>query len=296
MRKYVLPLALAASASASAPAIAQQAAAATPPPVTGNLTIATDYRFRGISQTYLGPTIQGGIDYAHSSGFYMGNWNSNVSGNTYFGGPGIEMDFYGGYKTAFGDLGLDVGGIYYYYGDARATGVTTTGGFTQEKYDNFEVYIGGSWKWLSLKYNYSITNYFGFNDNVARNFFSRTCASGGACGAVAGTDFVTPNGDSKGSGYLDLSATFEVAPKINLVGHVGRLMMKNYGSFFNYTDYKIGATYDWAGWLVGAAVVGTNANKEWNYVAGAPFNTTTGVPKIESSGEPTIVLSVSKTF
>src|SRR5580765_5260248 len=101
MRKYVLPLALAASASAAAPAIAQQAAAAAtppPPPVTGNMTIATDYRFRGISQTYLGPTIQGGIDYSHSSGIYMGNWNSNVSGNTYFGGPGIEMDFYGGYK------------------------------------------------------------------------------------------------------------------------------------------------------------------------------------------------------
>ena len=168
--------------------------------------------------------------------------------------------------------------------------------FTQEKYDNAELYIGGSWKWLSLKYNYSLTNYFGFNDNVARNFFSRTCASGGACGAVAGKDFVTPSGDSKGTGYLDLTANYEIAPKVNLVGHIGRLMMKNYGSFFNYTDYKIGATYDWTGWILGAAIVGTNANKEWNYVAGAPFNTTTGVPKIESSGEPTIVLSVSKTF
>ena len=48
-------------AAALAPALAS-AADAPPPPVIGNMTIATDYRFRGISQTYLGPAIQGGID------------------------------------------------------------------------------------------------------------------------------------------------------------------------------------------------------------------------------------------
>src|SRR5258706_14646246 len=126
MRKYVLPLALAASASASAPAIAQQAAAAdtppaaaaaTPPPpaVTGNMTLVSEYRFRGIDQTYGKPAIQGGFDYSHSSGIYLGNWDSNVSQGAGYPGGNLEMDFYGGWKKAFGDFGLDVGGIYYYY-------------------------------------------------------------------------------------------------------------------------------------------------------------------------------------
>ena len=53
-------------------ATAQAPAPATPAPpytLTGNMTIATDYRFRGISQTFgegffkIGPAIQGGIDF-----------------------------------------------------------------------------------------------------------------------------------------------------------------------------------------------------------------------------------------
>src|SRR5436190_6999561 len=118
MRKLVLPFALAAaSASVSVPATAQQAAATPPPPppVTGNITLATEYRFRGIDQTFGKPAIQGGFDYSHASGIYLGNWNSNISQGAGFPGGNIEMDFYGGWKKAFGDFGLDIGAIYYYY-------------------------------------------------------------------------------------------------------------------------------------------------------------------------------------
>src|SRR3954453_24359 len=114
MRKSVLSAAVAA-AFAVPTLVAAQTPAAAPPPVTGNMTIASDYRFRGISQTYNGPAIQGGIDYAHPSGFYLGNWNSNVSSLLFTGGSAIEMDFYGGYKKSFGDIGMDVGFIYYHY-------------------------------------------------------------------------------------------------------------------------------------------------------------------------------------
>src|SRR3989449_7363339 len=160
MRKFVLPLALAAaSASLSAPVIAQQAAATPPPPpVTGNITLASEYRFRGIDQTYGNPAIQGGFDYAHASGLYAGNWNSNVSQGAGFPGGNIEMDFYGCYKRAFGDLGLDVGFIYYYYPGTKA-GATTpfspvnnkTGEVHSGKVDNKEIYIGGSGEWGSLQ-------------------------------------------------------------------------------------------------------------------------------------------------
>ena len=77
MRKTLLATAVAAAAAMPGLASAQ---ASSPHSITGNLSIVSDYRFRGISQTFVQPAIQGGIDYSHKSGFYLGNWNSNVSG------------------------------------------------------------------------------------------------------------------------------------------------------------------------------------------------------------------------
>src|SRR3954465_8478740 len=148
MRKLVVPLALAASSFLTGAAVAQQAAAPAPSPVTGNMTLASEYRFRGIDQTAGKPAIQGGFDYSHASGVYLGNWNSNVNQNAGYPGGNIEMDFYGGWKKAFGDFGVDVGAIYYYYPG------------TEPKIDNKEVYIGGSWKFLSAKWFYSLDDYF----------------------------------------------------------------------------------------------------------------------------------------
>src|SRR6266850_5266808 len=127
MRKSVLSLAVTAAIAVPGIAAAQAPAPATSP-VTGNMTIASDYRFRGISQTYKGPAIQGGVDYAHASGLYLGNWNSNVSSVMYPGGSAIEMDFYGGWKKAFGDFGLDLGTIYYYYPNAEFNSNTGSAG------------------------------------------------------------------------------------------------------------------------------------------------------------------------
>src|SRR5882762_3334193 len=184
MRKSLLNLAVLAALAAPAIAIAQTAAPApAPSPVTGNMTIASDYRFRGISQTYRGPAIQGGIDYAHDSGFYVGNWNSNVSSLVYSGGAGIEMDFYGGWKKAFGDFGLDLGFIYYYYPNAEWNSITSLGATTgAKKFDNQEIYVGGSWKWISAKYSYAISDYFGLNREQAAGGYWVNQNTGAALG------------------------------------------------------------------------------------------------------------------
>jgi uncharacterized protein (TIGR02001 family) len=84
---------------------------------SGNVTLATDYIFRGISQTD-GPAIQGGFDLEHSSGFYAGIWASNLD----FGDDAdIEIDYYGGFGGAFNDkFGYDVGLLYYSYPSSDA--------------------------------------------------------------------------------------------------------------------------------------------------------------------------------
>src|SRR5918992_1167638 len=113
MHKSVLSAALAAAFALPATGGAQSSTPAASP-ITGNIALVSDYRFRGISQTFHKPALQGGFDYAHSSGLYVGNWNSNVSEGAGFPGANLEMDFYGGWKKTFGDIGLDLGFIYYY--------------------------------------------------------------------------------------------------------------------------------------------------------------------------------------
>src|SRR5437870_13904816 len=106
MRKSILSLAV--SAAVLVPGLAAAQAAA-PSPLTGNVTLITDSRFRGISQTFGKPAFQGGFDSAHASGFYLGNSNSNVSAVAGYPRGHPEVGFNGASKCALGDYGLDVG-------------------------------------------------------------------------------------------------------------------------------------------------------------------------------------------
>jgi len=257
MRKHVLSVILVSAAFAPAMASAQQAASEHT--VTGNMMIASDYRFRGISQTFKLPAIQGGIDYSHASGIYVGNWDSSVSGLSYANGAGIEMDFYGGWKGAVApDVTLDVGLLQYYYPGAKI--VIGTG---DEKYDTLEAYVAASYKWVSVKYSHAISDFFGLTtDNGGNN--------------------------SKGSNYLDISASYEVMPKLTLAAHVGKQKVKNYSSL-DYTDYKLGVTYDMSGWMLGAAYISTNADKNF-------YTLVDGAGKSKEIGKGGLVLSVAKSF
>ena len=70
MKKTLLAALLA--AGVAAPALAQTPAPAEaeagPYTLTANVGLFSSYRFRGIDQTYGKPALQGGFDYAHSSG------------------------------------------------------------------------------------------------------------------------------------------------------------------------------------------------------------------------------------
>ncbi|MQY51909.1 hypothetical protein HCX48_04515 [Rhodocyclus tenuis] len=266
---FIAPAAMVQSAHAEEAA----ADAAAAPALTANISAVTSYRFRGIDQTFGKPALQGGFDYAHSSGFYVGNWNSNVSSGAGYPDGNLEMDFYGGYKQAFGDFGIDVGAIYYYYPGSEIRGAT--GGRNNGVADNKEVYIGGSWKFLSLKYSYAVDDYFGARgDNGAR---------------------------TRGSNYLDLSANYDLGDGWGVNGHVGRFDYKDVTNG-DYTDWKLGVTKDISGWVVGASYVGTNAKGD----VGQPYrfsnslsdagNTTTSGSKSKDAGRGIAILSVSRTF
>lgn len=146
MKKLYASLALA--GLASVPAVAM--AADSPHTFTGNVGIFSDYSFRGQSQTDGEAALQGGFDYAHASGVYVGTWLSNVDTN-FLNGSNLEWDIYGGYSGSVGDLGYNVGLLKYYY----------PGQFSGLNIDTLEAYAAVTYKWFGLKASYNLDNYFG---------------------------------------------------------------------------------------------------------------------------------------
>lgn len=165
-------------------------AAESPHELTGNVSLINDYRYRGVSQTFKGPAIQGGFDYAHASGFYLGTWASNVE-EEFLNGANIEMDVYGGYSGEIAkDLSFDVGGLYYYY-PGQYSGSTSI--------NTFEVYAGATWKWVNVKYSHATTKFFG----------------------LAG---------SKNSQYIEANVSVPLAMDITLDLHYGHQEIKGAGN------------------------------------------------------------------
>jgi uncharacterized protein (TIGR02001 family) len=253
-------------------AFAQTPAATLPPPehtVTANVGLYSEYLFRGIAQTAGKPAVQGGFDYAHSSGFYAGTWASNVSWLEDFGAytrSSLEWDFYGGYKANIGDTDFyyDVGTIYYYYPGKRNPGIVDI--------DTWEIYGAVGWKWVSLKFSYSLDDYFGARPTGAK------------------TD---------GTYYVDLSASYPVGDTgVSLIGHVGYLDHKHDGrdedlataGKVGYTDWKLGLAYTISegpvkGLEVGAYYSGNNAKSRF-------YTDLTGYDTTKDRG----VVYVKKTF
>ncbi len=98
-----------------------------------NVGVASDYVFRGVSQTQEDPQVFGGVDLTYGVG-YAGVWASNVD----FGAddPSAEIDLYAGVKPTVGDTALDLGVIYYGYVDDK--------GLTPGAYSYFEVKAAAS--------------------------------------------------------------------------------------------------------------------------------------------------------
>jgi uncharacterized protein (TIGR02001 family) len=131
--------------------------------LSANVALASNYVFRGVSQTAQHPAIQGGMD-ATCGRFYAGFWGSNLD----FGGridpitgqtkdvADIEIDWYAGVKHDFGRVELDAGVIYYSYPaafDKRFVGDSVIRG--QRELDYVELKLSSKFK---LTDSFSVTS------------------------------------------------------------------------------------------------------------------------------------------
>ncbi|HEY6094228.1 MAG TPA: TorF family putative porin [Gallionellaceae bacterium] len=227
-------------------------APAAPYTITGNVGFVSDYVFNGISQNYREPALQGGFDFAHSNGLYLGTWASNISGNQYTNAS-MEWDIYGGYNGKVNDdLSYSVGLMQVMYPGGKAYTSTVD---TYKKWDTTEAVIGATWKGLNVKYTYTLTNWYGI-DTAG---FEPTMWEDGSSTANAA------NVDSKGSGYIELNYSYDLGDKLTVSAHAGHQKINNFDKL-SYSDIKLGVTKEVAGgFVLGAAYTKTNATDNTLY-------------------------------
>ena len=231
-------------------------------PFSANVGITTDYIFRGISQTSGNAVLQGGMDYAHASGFYAGVWGSNISWITDFGATGsasLELDTYFGFRnTLANDFSYDVGFIRYNYPGSYTPAAGTV------KADTDEVYLAVGYQWISAKYSYGMGK------------------------------FLTVPGAS-GTDYIEVNANVPLGDSgFTLGAHIGKQTYQGAAADANalagldpsYSDYKLSVSKEFGGFTVTLAYTDTNTR------AGGFYTTPAG----KDLGRSTAVLSVTRAF
>ena len=243
MRKSLLALAVLGTLSSGLTYAEEAAPAKAETPaytLAYNVGLYSQYIFRGLTQTREDPALQGGVDFTHSSGFYLGAWGSNISWLEDAGSydrSSLELDFYGGYRNTIGDVTYDIGALQYYYPGKQSKYARDTYGY--KRADTTELYGSLAYKWLTAKVS--------------------VVASNGAWGY--------DNAD--GTYYADLTANYPIGETgYTVIAHVGRQEFTGKSAGFkndnySYTDYKLGLSKTWSNNVtVGGYFTGTNVDTQ----------------------------------
>lgn len=188
---------------------------------SANVGLVSEYLFRGLTQSGDNtPAIQGGFDFAHDSGVYVGVWGSSIN----FGGD-IETDVYGGWSGDI-DLGgtsisLDAGAILYAYPNASSSA----------KLDYWEGYVG-------------VTKDFGFLSANVKFSYSPDWTG-------------TTKSDAE---YIEGNVDVLVGKYFTVNLHAGhQWYQKNLEvGFDDYTDWSAGVSATVAGFDVSVSYIGTD--------------------------------------
>lgn len=205
------------------PASAQNA---TPSPVTGNVAAVSDYTFRGLTQTWGHPALQGGADYTNPNGFAAGTWASSISERSYPGGA-MELDLYANYGRAIDRDWCWRAGLYSYV--YPGGNLDRAHSYAARSFNTTEANLSLTWKTLSLKYSRSLTDYFGAD--IEQGY----------------------RGDSRGTGYLQLDAVIPLNQAWSVSLHAAHtdyatsLVVPTVGGTRNpdYSDYGASVKYQY---------------------------------------------------
>lgn len=202
--------------------------------LSANVSLTSNYKFRGQDQDQgRTKTFKPAIQGGFDYAFgETGFYVGNWNSSVdWLSGNSIESDVYGGYKFSSGALGFDVGVLAYLY-PGNNFGNTT------------ELYGAVSYGPFTAKYSHTVSD--------------------GYFGVGKATD------DGKGTGYLNLAYAQEIAKGVTLKASVGFTNFKAATGAKDYTDYSVGAAYDFgSGVSLTGAVVGANKKSFYPYAIDA---------------------------
>ena len=247
---------------------------------SGNINLVSQYRFRGIDQSWGQPALQGGVDYKNPNGWYAGAWASTISPRSYAGGHS-ELDLYGGYNGKISDDWSYTAGLYAYtYPGANVSKTACPSAalpapcaaLPGQSYNTLEANAGVSWKQWSYKLSVAGSDYFGANTQTGYD------------------------GRTRGTLYHDISAAFELPQGMNLGLHAGYtdVAARIGGNSANYWDWRasLGKNFD-QGWNGSVSVVGAGNNTLYRPPLGG-LSLKDG--QTRSLNRNAVVLQVGKTF
>ena len=216
-----------------------------------NVGVVNNYLYRGISQTRGEPAVQGGLDYAHKSGVYVGAWASSIKwiedysytgdanatkGNWTSTTGTTELDLYVGYKFDLAPgMGMDLGYLRYEY---LGNNLQNNPSYSNASTD--ELYVGLSTPLFNVKFSYATYTLFGQRS---------TTAGANATGATY-TEF---------SREFDLGSGYKLTPKAGMTSN-------SKVTDSSYNDYSLTLTKELQpGLALSVGYSGTNAIKSYYY-------------------------------
>ena len=220
------------AAATATPALAQDTAPPEPITISGNATLISDYRYRGVSQTDKDIAIQGGVTVTHESGVYAGFWGSNLAGWGTFGGSNTELDLLGGVNVPIGGGGtLDLG----------LTWIMYPGGADVTDFAELHANLSGAIGPLSL------------TAGIAYAPPQKALGKGYYTGAAAAAGIPDDPGDKEDNLYLSGNASYAVLnTPVTLDAHIGH---SNGNSGLGPNGTSIAPTGNYWEWSLGASVV-----------------------------------------
>jgi uncharacterized protein (TIGR02001 family) len=191
---------------------------------SANLGVVSDYSFRGFSQSDDSAALQGGFDWTHNSGAYLGLWGSTID----LADADVEFDVYGGWGgTLDNGMNWKLGGIYYIYPGASSS----------RDYDYIEA-TG------SLGYDFGFLS-ANLGMNISPDFF-------------AGSGFATYS-YANAAVPITLGQEFD----LSLTGNVGNQTVQDNRAFGSpdYVDYGLGVRAGYAGYTASLQYIGTDLDE-----------------------------------
>ena len=183
--------------------------------LSSNLTYTSEYIYRGSSVSQGDPAIQGGFDLSHTGGLYAGTWGSNVD----WSGTGLEMRFFGGYRSEIANMmHYDISAILYRYPGATGTN------------DN----------WKMVEYAGSVSKGFGpLHASLSLNY---------------SPDYFNSLGKSY---YTKLHCSMPISDPLAVSAAIGRTNVSDDSSLDSYTDYLASLSYTFKNYILAVTYTDT---------------------------------------